>query len=80
MWQDYTIAVVVAIFTLTTIPMIRHGVRLPLWTTVPMAMGGAVLIVTYATLGLWVSVLIECISLIGWTILLRRSLNDSLSR
>lgn len=39
-----------------------------------MVIGGAILAGTYATLGLWLSVSIETVSLIGWTILLYRSL------
>lgn len=75
MWQDYVIALVVLAFTLTTWPMIRSDVRLPRLTTFPMVVGGLVLILAYATLGLWVSVTIEVISLVGWTILLYRSLH-----
>lgn len=74
MWQDYIIAVVVAIFTLTTLPMILSGSRLPLWTVLPMTIGAAILIVTYATLSLWLSVAVETVGLIGWSILLWRTL------
>ena len=73
MWQDYAIAIVVASFTLTTVPMILAGTKLPMWTTGPMVVGGVILTVTYATLGLWLSVLVESLSLIGWMILLRRT-------
>lgn len=73
MWQDYAIAIVVAAFTLTTIPMIRSGVRLPLWTTLPMTMGALILIICYLSLGLWFSVAVETIALIGWAILFGRT-------
>lgn len=73
MWQDYAIAIVVLVFTLTTIPMIRSQVKLPLLTTLPMVIGAAILIVTYATLSLWASVLVESGTLIAWLILLNRT-------
>lgn len=73
MWQDYAIALVVLVFTLTTIPMIKAKIKLPLWTTVPMVLGALILIIAYATLGLWFSVIVESLALIGWTILLYRS-------
>lgn len=75
MWQDYVIAIVVFVFTLTIIPMIRSRVVLPLWTTLPMVLGAAVLIGTYSTLGLWTSVAVETGTLIGWTILAVRSIS-----
>jgi uncharacterized membrane protein len=67
------IAAVVAIFTLTILPMIIQGTTLPRLTTWPMVVGSAVLAAIYATLGLWTSVLIEVLALIGWTILLTRT-------
>lgn len=73
MWQDFVIATVVMMFTLTTIPMILRSISLPMWTTVPMVIGSAALTVTYATLGLWLSVLIEFVALLLWAILLKRT-------
>lgn len=73
MWQDYVIAVVLIAFTLTTIPMIRSGVRLPLGTTLTMVIGAATLAFVYVSLGLWTSVIVEVLSLLGWVILLART-------
>ena len=73
MWQDYSITIVVLVFNLTIIPMIRSEVALPLWTTLPMTVGAAVLAATYATLGLWFSVGIETMAFLGWAILLQRT-------
>jgi hypothetical protein len=73
MWQDYVIAVVLIAFTLTTIPMIRSKVRLPLATTLTMVVGAAALALTYVTLGLWLSVAVETVALLGWAILLVRT-------
>lgn len=73
MWQDYVIAVVLIAFTLTTIPMIRSRVRLPLATTLTMVIGAATLAVVYISLGLWTSVVVEVLSLLGWAILLART-------
>jgi hypothetical protein len=72
-WQDYAIAAVVMVFTLTTVPMIIRGTTLPRLTTWPMVLGSAVLAATYVTMGLWLSVLIETVSLTGWAILLART-------
>lgn len=74
MWQDYAIAVVVLVFTLTTIPMIRARLALPLWTTLPMVVGALILTIAYATLGLWFSVGVESLAVVGWAILFYRSL------
>ena len=73
MWQDYAIAIVVLVFTLTTVPIIRDAIRLPPGTTIPMVIGAAILVVAYATLGLWYSVAVETLALMGWTILLMRT-------
>jgi hypothetical protein len=73
MWQDYVIATALVAFTLTTIPMIRSRVRLPLATTLTMVVGAAALALTYVTLGLWLSVAVETVALLGWAILLVRT-------
>ncbi len=73
-WQDPVIAFVVLLFTLTTIPMIRAGIRLPALTTLPMVLGGIVLLGCYATLGLWLGVAVQALAVVLWSILLRRSL------
>lgn len=71
---DLLIAAVVLMFTLTTLPMIRARVKLPLLTTVPMVVGSAVLVVCYLTLGLWFAFAVELLSLALWFVLLRRSI------
>lgn len=77
MWQDYVIATAVFGLTLTTIPMVLTGTRLPRLTTIPMVVCTAVLIVAYATLSLWTSVAVEVIAFSLWMILLHRSLHES---
>lgn len=72
-WQDVIIAIVVSVFTLTTIPLIRSGVRIPLLTAVPMVLGSALLVVCYITLALWLSVLIEVLATLLWAHIARRS-------
>lgn len=72
-WQDVIIAAVVCMFTLTTIPLIRSGVRIPLLTAVPMVLGSALLVVCYITLALWLSVLIEVLATLLWAHIARRS-------
>jgi hypothetical protein len=76
-WQDYAIAIVVMVFTLTTIPMIRSNAMLPVGTSLPMILGGIVLVVAYSTLGLWLSLCVEIISCALWTILLMRKLRNA---
>lgn len=73
MWQDYTIMVVVAMFTLTTLPMINSGIRLPLGTSLVMTLGSLTLAIVYATLGLYYALSVEVVSVGLWSILLSRS-------
>ena len=72
-WQDPVIALVVFGFTLTTIPIIVHDVKLPLWTAAPMFVGSIILAVCYVTLGLWTSVLVEALAAVLWGYILRRA-------
>lgn len=72
-WQDFIIAGVVAMFTLTTVPLIKAGLTLPAGTTIPMTLGSAVLAVAYASLSLWFALSVEVISTLLWTILLIRT-------
>jgi hypothetical protein len=73
-WQDIVIAAVVSVFTLTTIPLIRSGVRVPLMTAVPMVLGSALLVLCYITLSLWLSVVIEVLATLLWASITRRTL------
>lgn len=65
-WQDPVIAVVVLVFSLTVVPLIRARIKVPLWTSIPMIIGCAVLAVTYSTLGLWYSVSVEVLGTSLW--------------
>jgi hypothetical protein len=67
------IAAVVAMFTLTTIPMIRSNVTLPVGTSLPMTLGSILLAIAYLTLGLWFALSVEVVSTVLWTILLIRT-------
>lgn len=71
-WQDPVIAAVVLVFSLTVVPMIRAHVKVPLWTSVPMVTGCAVLALTYGTLGLWYSLSVEILGTVLWLTLLVR--------
>lgn len=72
-WQDFIIAAVVAIFTLTVVPLIRADLTLPVGTTLPMTLGSLVLAIAYATLGLWFALSVEVVSTVLWSILLART-------
>lgn len=76
MWQDYAIAVVVAVFTMTAFPLIRHQVRVPVWTSAPMMLGGLALVAVYTSLNLWYSVCVESVSVIMWSIIFRESVRE----
>lgn len=76
-WQDIVIGLVVLVFTLTAIPLLRSGVRIPLLTAMPMVLGSCLLVVCYITLGLWVSVVIELFASVLWAMILRRSLSHA---
>jgi hypothetical protein len=65
-WQDVVIAGVVTMFTATIIPLIRSGVPLPKWTTIPMTVGSLVLAGVYITMSLWLSLGIEVAQTFGW--------------
>lgn len=73
-WQDAVIGTVVMVFTLTTIPLIRSGVHLPLLTAVPMVVGSTLLVGCYLTLGIWLSAVIEVFAVLLWSFLLKRAL------
>lgn len=70
-WQDLVVALCVVVFTLTTLPMLRHRVRVPLMTSVPMVVGALVLTVVYLTLGLWWSAGVEIVAATMWAALVR---------
>lgn len=72
-WQDIVIFACVCALTATIIPLIIHKVSMPLLTVIPMTAAMAVLAMTYATLGLWLSFSIEVISFGLWSIVLRNS-------
>lgn len=76
-WEDATIALVVLMFSLTIIPMITSGTVVPVWTSIPMVVGAAALVVAYISLGLWFSVAVEAASVALWAILARRSISES---
>lgn len=78
MWQDYLIAAVIVMFTLTTIPLIRHRIRIPLTTCGPFVAGSLLLCVAYLTLDLWLSLGIEVVSASLWSIILARALRSRL--
>ena len=66
MWQDPVIAGIIVGFTLTTIPLIRHRVRVPFATSIPMVVGSLGLVYVYSTMNLWFSCGIECVSFALW--------------
>lgn len=72
MWQDYVIAAVIVMFTLTTVPLIRNKVDVPLATSIPMAVGSFILAVTYVTMNLWLSEGVEIVSFILWLVVVWR--------
>lgn len=74
MWQDSAIAIAVFVITLTAVPMIRQDVTPPLSTSVPLIGGALVLVVTYATLGLWLSFVVEVLAIALWAVLLVRGI------
>lgn len=73
MWQDYVIAAVVAMFALTTIPLIRNQVRVPKLTSYPMHLGSIVLAVVYITLDLTYSLLVELVCVTLWGVIIVQS-------
>lgn len=75
-WQDATISIVVFTFALTILPMIWHKTLVPIWTSAPMVIGAIALTVVYVSLGLWLSVSVEVLSVVLWGIVARRSLHD----
>lgn len=70
MWQDYVIAAVIVVFSLTTLPLIVKRVKMPLWTAVPMVLGSITLALVYTTLGLWFSLGVEIACAILWSTIL----------
>jgi hypothetical protein len=72
MWQDYLIALVVMVFTLSVIPMITQKNTPPIATALAMSVGALILAIVYATLGLWFSLAVETLATILWGILLWR--------
>lgn len=77
-WQDPAIALAIFVITLTAIPMIRQNMTPPLTTSAPLVIGASVLVIAYASLGLWWSVLVEALAIVLWMILLARGLSATL--
>jgi hypothetical protein len=75
-WQDYVIASVIVMFALTTLPLIKNRIRVPLWTAIPMVVGSVILAITYVSLDLWFSLTIEIVCAILWSTVLSISLKD----
>lgn len=73
-FQDILIFAVLLAFNVSTIPLIRGRVPVPLSTSLLMSGGAAILGVTYATMGLWLSVSVEVMSVGLWGVLLVRAL------
>ncbi len=69
MWQDYTIAVVQVVLTMSLIPMVRQKEKPPLSSSVPTAMGLAVISFAFATLGFWFSMVSAGIPSLLWFVL-----------
>lgn len=70
MWQDWAITAVQIIFIAALIPSLLHRQHKPaLWTSVPTALGLAIIAVSYFTLELWWSAAMSTVMSIGWAIL-----------
>jgi uncharacterized membrane protein YhfC len=66
MWQDYVIAGVVLLFTLSVWPMVKARTPVPYSTSVLMTAGAATLAVVYVTMGLWFSLMVELVATLLW--------------
>lgn len=67
--QDLIITVVVCAFVVSALPMIFDTYTPPYRTSVLMVVGSAALAGTYATMGLWLSVTVEALAAVLWTVL-----------
>lgn len=65
-WQDAVIALVIAMFTISVIPMVRSDFTPPYATSIMMTVGSVILGVVYITLSLWLSLSVEVISTLLW--------------
>ena len=69
MWQDYVIAFGQVVMSASLIPMIFQKEKPTLWTSIPTVVVCAVFSFTFATLGLWFSVVASGAGSTMWLIL-----------
>lgn len=66
MWQDYVIASVVFLFTLSVWPMVRQKTIIPYSTSILMTVGAGILAFVYITMSLWFSLAVEVLATVLW--------------
>lgn len=68
-WQDAVIAICQMSFVVALIPAIRAAEKPPVRTSAPTALALVSLALTFATLGLWLSVVTSVLSAMAWGVL-----------